>query len=137
MATYAITDNAVAVPAGSKAYLAQAIIDFSSTNLAATQDIDAIKVPADTIVLCAGIEVITAGANAGTLDMGDADAADTWVTDIAQNATGQETGSAAKYYSAADTLDVLGVTADMDGKIRVFAVMVPAGPTDPAAAAFA
>lgn len=137
MATYAITDNAVAVPAGSKAYLAQAVIDFSSTNLAATQDIDAIKVPADTIVLCAGIEVITAGANAGTLDMGDADAADTWVTDIAQNATGQETGSAAKYYSAADTLDVKAITADMDGKIRVFAVMVPAGPTDPAAAAFA
>jgi len=25
----------------------------------------------------------------------------------------------------------------MDGKIRVFAVMVPAGPVDPAAAAFA
>lgn len=137
MATYAITDNAVAVPAGSKAYLAQAIIDFSSTNLAATQDIDAIKVPADTIVLCAGIEVITAGSNAGTLDMGDAAAADTWVTDIAQNAAGQETGSAAKYYSSADTLDVKAITADMDGKIRVFAVMVPAGSVDPAAAAFA
>ena len=137
MTAYAITDNAVAVPAGSKAYLAQAILDFSTTNLAAADTIDVIKVPANTIVLCAGIEVITAGSNAGTIDMGDADAADTWVTDIAQNSTGQETGSAAKYYSAADTLDVLGVTADMDGKIRVFAVMVPAGPVDPAAAAFA
>jgi hypothetical protein len=137
MTAYAITDNAVAVPAGSKAYLAQAILDFSTTNLAAADTIDVIKVPANTLVLCAGIEVITAGSNAGTIDMGDATAPDTWVTDIAQDATGQETGSAAKYYSAADTLDLLGVTADMDGKIRVFAVMVPAGPVDPAAAAFA
>jgi len=138
MATYAITDNSAAVSAGPKAYVQEAVLDFSTTNLVATQDIDIFSIPANTLVLAVGIRLETAGTNAATLDVGDGTAADTWVTDLDADATAgeQEIGTTAKFYAAADTIDMLAVAADFDGKIRAFAVMVPMG-TAAAAAAFA
>lgn len=138
MATYAVTDNGVAVATGAKPYLQEVVLDFSTTNLGINEDIDALKIPANTLVLCVGIELVTASGNAGTIDVGDGTAADTWVTDLdADGAVGiQETGSAAKFYLAADTIDVKAITAAMDGKVRVFAVMVPMNAAG-AAAAFA
>ena len=136
MATYAVTDNGVAVATGAKPYLQEVVLDFSTTNLATGEDIDALQIPANTLVLCVGLELVTASGNAGTLDVGDGDAADTWVTDLdADGAVGiQETGSSAKYYAAADTIDVKAITAAMDGKVRVFAVMVPMNAAGTAAA---
>ena len=136
MATYAVTDNGVAVAGGAKPYLQEVVLDFSTTNLAINADIDALKVPANTLVLCVGIELVTASSNAGTIDVGDGTAADTWVTDLdADGAVGiQETGSSAKFYLAADTIDVKAITAIMDGKVRVFAVMVPMNAAGTAAA---
>jgi len=136
MATSAVTDNGVAVAGGAKPYLQEVVLDFSTPNLAINADIDALKVPANTLVLCVGIELVTASSNAGTIDVGDGTAADTWVTDLdADGAVGiQETGSSAKFYLAADTIDVKAITAIMDGKVRVFAVMVPMNAAGTAAA---
>lgn len=136
MATYAVTDNGVAVASGAKPYLQEVVLDFSTTNLGINEDIDALKVPANTLVLCVGLEIVTASSNAGTLDVGDGTAADTWVTDLAANGAvgSQETGSAAKFYLAADTIDLKAITAIMDGKVRVFAVMVPMNAAGTAAA---
>jgi predicted secreted protein len=138
MATYAVTDNGVAIASGAKPYMQEVVLDFSTTNLATGEDIDALQIPANTLVLCVGMELVTASSNAGTLDVGDGDAADTWVTDLDADGTVgiQETGSAAKFYLAADTIDVKAITADMDGKVRVFAVMVPMNAAG-AAASFA
>jgi predicted secreted protein len=138
MATYAITDNSAAVSAGAKAYVQEAVLDFSTTNLAATQDIDIFSIPANTLVLAVGIRLETAGSNAATLDVGDGTAADTWVADLDADATAGEQGigTTAKFYATADTIDMLAVAADFDGKIRAFAVMVPMG-TAAANAAFA
>ena len=138
MATYSVTDNSVAVSAGAKPYMQEVVLDFSTTNLATGEDIDALQIPANTLVLCVGIELVTASSNAGTIDVGDGAAADTWVTDLdADGAVGiQETGSAAKFYLAADVIDVKAITADLDGKVRVFAVMMPMNAAG-AAAAFA
>ena len=136
MATYAVTDNGVAVASGAKPYLQEVVLDFSTTNLGINEDIDALKVPANTLVLCVGLEIVTASSNAGTLGVGDGTAADTWVTDLAANGAvgSQETGSAAKFYLAADTIDLKAITAIMDGKVRVFAVMVPMNAAGTAAA---
>jgi len=138
MATYAITDNSAAVSAGPKAYVQEAVLDFSTTNLALNEDIDVFSIPANTLVLAVGIRLETSSGNAGTLDVGDGAAADTWVTDLDADATAgeQEIGTAAKFYASADTIDMKAITAAFDGKVRAFAVMVPMG-TAAANAAFA
>lgn len=129
MATYSISDNGTAVAAGSKAYVQEAVLDFSTTNLATGEDIDVFKVPANTLVLAVGARIETASGNAGTLDVGDGDAADTWVTDIdADGASNpQEIGTTAKFYGADATIDMKAITAAFDGKVRLFAVMIPMG----------
>lgn len=138
MATYSVTDNGNNVAAGPKAYVQQVVVDHSSTNLGIGEDIDLFKIPANTLVISVGIELVTAGSNAGTLDVGDGDAADTWVTDLDADGTAgiQEFGTATKYYDSADTIDMKAITAAFDGKIRAWAVMVPVG-ADATAAAFA
>ena len=129
MAQYYVTGaSATGVSLGKKLQVVEVVIDFSSTNLGVGDIVDALEIPADTLVLNAGIEVITAaGSGSPTIDLGDGSAADTWVTDVAGNAAGHEIGSTPKFYAAADNLDVLGVTAAFDGKIRVFATMCHLG----------
>lgn len=128
MARYYVTGATAGVSVGKKLQVVEVILDFSSTNLAAGDIVDALEIPADTLVLNAGIETITAaGSGSPTLDLGDGDAADTWVTDVSGSAVGHEIGSTPKFYAAADNLDVLGVTAAFDGKIRVFATLCHLG----------
>jgi len=137
MATYTVTNAASAIPAGSNAYLAQVVLDFSTTALVAGTDVvQAIEVPANTLVVCAGIEVLTAGGASSVLDLGDT-TVDRYVTDVDGNTAGAvEIGTASWLYASADTIDLSADTADFGGKVRVFAVLVPAG-TAPTAAAFA
>lgn len=128
MARYYVTGATAGVAVGKKLQVAEVILDFSSTNLAVGDIVDALEIPADTLVLNAGIEVITAaGSGSPTLDLGDGTAADTWVTDVATTAGAYEIGSTPKFYTSADNLDVLGVTATFDGKIRVFATLCHLG----------
>lgn len=137
MATYTVTNAVAGINAGANAYLSQVVLDFSTTNLVAGTDVvQAIEVPANTLVVCAGIEVLTAGGASSVLDLGDT-TVDRYVTDLDGNtAGGVEIGTASWLYSSADTIDLSADTADFAGKVRVFAVLVPAG-TAPTAAAFA
>jgi hypothetical protein len=137
MATYTVTNAAEGIPAGAKAHLAQVVLDFSSTALVAGTDVvQAIEVPANTLVVCAGIEVLTAGGASSVLDLGDT-TVDRYVTDVDGNTAGSvEIGTASWLYTSADTIDLSADTANFAGKVRVFAVLAPMG-SAPTAAAFA
>lgn len=136
MATYTVTGAVAGIPVGHKAQVIEVVLDFSTTALATGEDIDVFEIPANTLVLNAGIEVLTvASTGSPTLDLGDGTAADTWVTDVAgHTAVGFEIGSTPIMYSAADNIDMKAITADFDGKVRVFATVVPMGAAETAAA---
>lgn len=137
MATYTVTNAVAGINAGANAYLSQVVLDFSTTNLVAGTDVvQAIEVPANTLVVCAGIEVLTAGGAGSVLDLGDT-TVDRYVTDVDGNTVGAvEIGTASWLYTSADTIDLSADTANFAGKVRVFAMLAPAG-TAPTAATFA
>ena len=135
MATYNVTGAVAGIPVGRKAQVVEVVLDFSTTNLAAADVVNVFEIPANTMVLNAGIQVLTAASTGSpTLDMGDGAAADTWVTDVDGSTTAQEIGSAPKIYTAADNIDIVGVTATFDGKIRCVATLVDLGAGETAAA---
>ena len=135
MATYNVTGAVSGVPVGRKPQVVEVVLDFSTTNLGAGDIVNVFEIPANTMILNAGIQVLTAASTGSpTIDMGDATAADTWVTDVDGSAVGQEIGSTPKIYTAADNIDILGVTAAFDGKIRCIATMVDIGAGETAAA---
>lgn len=135
MATYNVTGAVSGVPVGRKPQVVEVVLDFSTTNLGAGDIVNVFEIPANTMILNAGIQVLTAASSGSpTIDMGDATAADTWVTDVSGSAVGQEIGSTPKIYTAADNIDILGVTAAFDGKIRCIATMVDIGAGETAAA---
>ena len=86
----------------------------------------AINVPANSVVLNAGIDKITAGTGTGTLALGDGTV--TYVAAAVQTAAGAMTsgdavGEMFVSYPTADTLDVTVATADVNSKVRVWALM--------------
>jgi hypothetical protein len=128
MATYNVTGAVAGIPLGKKMQTVEVVLDFTSTNLAAGDIVNVFEIPDNTLVLMAGIEVFQAASTGSpTIDMGDAGAADTWVTDVSGSAVAQEFGQTAKLYTAADNIDIIGVTATFDGKIRCVAVMCDLG----------
>ena len=137
MATYTVTNAVAGVPVGVKPQLVEVVLDFSTTNIvAATDVVQAIEMKANTLVLMAGVEILTAGGAGSLIDLGDADD-DLWVSDLDGNtANGVEMSATPKLYTAADTIDLSADTADFAGKVRVFAVLAPMG-SAPTAAAFA
>jgi len=141
MATYqssAVTAQATNIPAGGGAHVAKVVLDFSSTNLGTSESIDVLEVPADTAVLGAWMEVLTAGA--GDLDLGDDTDANRYVAAYDGSATGvcPAAGTAGGWvYNANDHIVVTnGATDAFTGKIKVMVVMTPIG-GDPTAATFA
>lgn len=88
MATYGIADTAYAHYRESEAYVASVIVDFSSTTNAANDVFQCLKVPANTIVLNAGIDVLTAdtAGNSGTVALGDG--TNDYVAAVAPTSTG-------------------------------------------------
>ena len=110
-------------------YLVENTIDISQVNEdAGTADGDflrALSIPAESFVLKAGIEVVTALSGSATMDLGDGADPDIWV-DGDTNATGYSTLTATARHIAgsADTLDVLVLSAASSaGKIRVWAIL--------------
>jgi len=106
----------------------------SLTALAATDSLAVLHIPAKTLILAAGIDITTANTAASTLDLGytggDVDA---WVDGVnaavASSAVGlgvlMTTAAATNYHHAADTLDLLFITAAQEQSVmRVWAVMV-------------
>ena len=109
-----------------KVYAQSTVIDGTSTALTSGDVYQAINVPANSVVLSAGIGVITAGTGTGTLALGDGTV--TYVAAATQSAGQMTSGDAlaelAVTYAAADTLDVTVATANVNSKVRVWAILV-------------
>ena len=109
-----------------KAYAQSTVIDGTSSALTSGDVYQAINVPANSVVLSAGIDVITAGTGTGTLALGDGTV--TYVAAATQSAGQMTSGDAlaelAVTYAAADTLDVTVATANVNSKVRVWAILV-------------
>ena len=113
------------------------IVDFSEFTTAATDTIEVIELPANSLVLYAGLDILTAdgSGNSNALSLGDGADVDRWVA--ASTATaGMETTRARAgdsslgttsigyaYYAAADTIDLTNATGTMNCVVRVFAVV--------------
>ena len=119
------TTGHVAGNAVAKTYVQSTVIDGTSTALTNGDVYQAIDLPANSIVMSAGIDVITAGTGTGTLALGDGSV--TYVAAATQSAGQMTSGDAlaelAVTYGAADTLDVTVGTADVNSKVRVWALI--------------
>jgi len=101
------------------------VVDFSSTTNAATDTFDIIGIPANTVVLAAGFDVLSAGTGTGTIALGDSVDGDQYVTAVAPTSTGQQAVLAAPFaYSSADSIRATIATAAVNAKVRVWATMV-------------
>ena len=133
MATYNVTGagGTAGHPSnGRTPYLVENTIDVSAINGdsgAAQNDVlQAMDIPAETVIMEAGIEVLTACSSSVTLDLGITGGDVDIYTDGDTNATGYSalTATARHVAAAADTLDVLVLSAASSaGKIRVWAIM--------------
>ena len=134
MATYDLTaaGGTTGHPSnGRTPYLVENTIDVSAINGdagAAQNDVlRALDIPAETLIMEAGIEVITALSSSATMDLGITGGDVDRYVDGDTNATGYATltATARVVVASADTLDILTGGADSSaGKIRVWAVMV-------------
>ena len=137
MATYDVTGPSTAgarpgrFSAGVRTpYLVENTIDISAINSdagAAQNDVlQVLDIPAETLILHAGIEVLTALSSSVTLDLGITGGdVDTFVDGDA-NATGYSvlTNTARPVIASADTLDLLVLSAASSaGKVRIFALL--------------
>jgi len=126
-----------------KAYCLSVDLDFTAitaarvtagaTAFATGDSLAVIQLPAKTLVLAAGIDVTTADGTASTVDLGftggDVDA---WVDGVDANSVGSAVGLgtltvtvATCYNAAAETLDLLMLTAPQDASVmRVWAVVI-------------
>lgn len=128
---------------GSVPYLVDVTIDFAAaatakgSALAAADVIEALSVPVNTVILNAGLEVITAlggESNDTTFDLGTAVDADVFVDgfDADAAAAGAYAQNAAAFQpivvgSTADTIDITiatATTAPTSGEVRVWAVLM-------------
>lgn len=124
--------------------LADAVTANSDTELVANDVIQVLDIPADSIVLNAGYEVVTAVAGdsgtlvTATIDFGDGGDVDRWVDGANVRTAGNgalASTNKTTLYSTADTLDLLIATANdvtpaassiATGVIRVWALIVDA-----------
>jgi len=115
---------------GRTPYLVENTIDIAAINsaagTAANDVIQAIDIPAETLVMQAGVEVLTALSSSVTMDLGITGGDVDNFVDGDTNATGYSTltATANLVVASADTLDVLALSASSSaGKIRVWAVL--------------
>ena len=101
------------------------------TALTATDVLEVIKVPANTLVTNVALNVTTAEGGTLTIDVGDGDDPDGFLDGVDANATAAYipvAGTAAyeqgKYYTAADTIDVTTVNAADAAVMTLTAIMV-------------
>jgi hypothetical protein len=128
--------------AGRMPYFKEILIDFAAaatakgSALVATDVIEAISVPANSMILNAGLEVITVAggeSNDTTVDLGTATDADNFVDgfDLDAAAAGAYAQNAAAFQpivvGTADTIDLTiatATTAPTSGVVRVWAVLI-------------
>ena len=116
---------------GRTPYLVENTIDISAINSSSgTADGDIVQcldIPAETLIMEAGVEVITALSSSATIDLGITGGDIDRYADGDTNATGfsAPTATARTIVASADTLDIKVLdAASSAGKIRVFAVSV-------------
>jgi len=117
---------------GRTPYLVENTIDVSAVDgdsgVADGDFLQVLDIPAETLVMACGVQVLTALSNSATIDLGDGDTADIYV-DGDTNATGYsvvhpDLSALGKVYGSADTIDAkIHGAASSAGKIRVWAVM--------------
>ena len=136
MATYTITGATAGVPVGVKPQIVEVVLDFSTTNLTTSDSVEVFELPANTLVLMAGLETLTvASTGSPVLDLGDDADDDIYAAAVAgHTAVASGTTSVGKFYTAADTIDLIANTATFDGKVRVYAVIAELGTAETAAA---
>ena len=118
-----------------KPYSVENTIDNSLFDTANGDIIQALNVPAETLVIAAGLEVLTASSSSVTMDLGITGSTaghndpDCWVDGYDATGTGHApmdaTDAAAMLIvKTADTIDILiGGAQDTAGKVRVWALM--------------
>ena len=118
-----------------KPYWVENTIDNSLFDPANGDIIQALNVPAETLVIAAGLEVLTASSSSVTMDLGITGSTaghndpDCWVDGYDATGTGHApmdaTDAAAMLIvKTADTIDILiGGAPDTAGKVRVWALM--------------
>lgn len=142
-ATYDFTDK-------TKAYVADApsttlednrfvvmrnVVDFAEQNLAAAQSAQVMIIPANTLVVQAGIRCITADAN-GNYNLGDLGTDNRWFNettagDSANAVVMSNLGTNAVFYSSANALVLTSVANGLDTlKVEVFMVCLPSAIDD-------
>ena len=104
------------------------VIDFTSTTTANSGDtFDVIGIPANTLVISAGVDVLVAdtAGNSGTIAIGDSGDPDQYVNEVAPTSTGQQTLLVApEAYSSGDDIRLTIATGAINGKVRVWATMM-------------
>ena len=104
------------------------VIDFTYTTTANSGDtFDVIGIPANTLVMSAGVDVLVAdtAGNSGTIAIGDSGDPDQYVNEVAPTSTGQQTLLVApEAYSAGDDIRLTIATGAINGKVRVWATMM-------------
>ncbi len=133
MATYNVTGagGTTGHPSnGRTPYMVENTIDVSAINgdsgAAQNDIIQCLDIPAETLIMEAGIEVITALSSSVTMDLGITGGDVDRYVDGDTNATGfsAPTATARTIVASADTLDIKVLdAASSAGKIRVFAVL--------------
>ena len=139
MATWTITGggNTGHSADGKKVRVISEIVDFSEFTIATNDVIQVIELPANSLVLYAGLDVLTAdgAGNSGTLSLGDGADVDRYVSASTATAGIETTRARAgdsslgttsigyAYYAAADTIDLVNATGSINAKVRVFAVV--------------
>ena len=110
---------------GDTVRIASEVVDFSSTTNAATDTFDIIGIPANTMVVAAGFDVLTAGTGTGTIALGDSVDGDQYVAAVAPTSVGQQAVLAAPFaFSSADAIRATIATAAVNAKVRVWAAMI-------------
>ena len=104
------------------------VIDFTSTTTANSGDtFDAIGIPANTLVMSAGVDVLVAdtAGKSGSIAIGDSGDPDQYVNVVAPTSTGQQALLVApEAYSAGDDIRLTIATGAINGKVRVWATMM-------------
>ena len=104
------------------------VIDFTSTTTANSGDtFDVIGIPANTLVMSAGVDVLVAdtAGNSGTIAIGDSGDPDQYVNEVAPTSTGQKDLLVApEAYSSGDDIRLTIATGAINGKVRVWATMM-------------
>ena len=139
MATWTITGggNTGHSADGKKVRVISEVVDFSEFTISTNDVIQVIELPANSLVLYAGLDVLTADSagNSGTLSLGDGADVDRYVSASTATAgietTRERDGDSSlgttsigyAYYAAADTIDLVNATGSINAKVRVFAVV--------------